>query len=420
MSTLKASGLALNLPKLKNVYNDEGDKERRIVVTNVATNDVKEEEVDARIKALLKDDSISLTKYNITHGYLTTPFLTILKHYLPEPLHGNIPTSFETVGTLAHVNLRPEYLPYKYIIGRVITDKNPSLNKVVNKIDTISTQFRTFPMEVISGKDDGNYVTLVKEGGVRFELDFSKVYWNSRLGYEHKRLSDAIVKRDKAAAQSGDGNKDKATVADIMAGIGPFAIPLGSANVTTLANDLNPESYKYLNRNVQINKCKQHVQTYCKDGREFIHDLNNSKTKVTDCIMNLPATAVEFLDAFRGWDTSVSRPLIHVYCFVKCQSMDASDAKVRILPRVVNALGCNLGLDDVEVVVVRDVAPKKPMCCVTFRLPEAVETLEKVDLKDYVEGIRIGSVPWEDPEEEEKEKEGVVEEESAKKRQKVD
>lgn len=52
------------------------------------------------------------------------------------------------------MNLREEWLPYKYIIGKVILDKNPSIETVVNKTDTIDTKFRTFQMEVLAGKDD--------------------------------------------------------------------------------------------------------------------------------------------------------------------------------------------------------------------------------------------------------------------------
>ncbi|CAN0457874.1 unnamed protein product, partial [Laminaria digitata] len=46
---------------------------------------------------------------------------------------------------------------------QVIIDKNPRITTVVNKVDTISTQFRTFPMEVVAGEDN----TEVRQGVVR-------------------------------------------------------------------------------------------------------------------------------------------------------------------------------------------------------------------------------------------------------------
>ena len=43
-------------------------------------------------------------------------------------------------------------------------------------------------------------------------------------------------------------------VADVFAGVGPFAIPAGKKGCGVLANDLNPNSYKYLQKNIADNK----------------------------------------------------------------------------------------------------------------------------------------------------------------------
>ncbi len=50
-----------------------------------------------------------------------------------------VPTSFESVGHIAHLNLRDELLPYKHVIGQVLLDKNSSIRTVVNKVSS------TFP-----------------------------------------------------------------------------------------------------------------------------------------------------------------------------------------------------------------------------------------------------------------------------------
>ena len=42
-------------------------------------------------------------------------------------------------------------------------------------------------------------------------------------------------------------------VADVFAGVGPFALPAGKKGCGVLANDLNPESYKYLQQNIAQN-----------------------------------------------------------------------------------------------------------------------------------------------------------------------
>jgi tRNA G37 N-methylase Trm5 len=45
-----------------------------------------------------------------------------------------VPVSFEAVGTVAHMNLKDDVLPYKRVIGKVVLDKNPHLKTIVNKV----------------------------------------------------------------------------------------------------------------------------------------------------------------------------------------------------------------------------------------------------------------------------------------------
>lgn len=140
----------------------------------------------------------------------------------------------------AHLNIRDEYLPYKNLIAEVILDKNPTLRTVINKVDDVGThsQFRTFAYEVLCGPDDMN-VEMSEENCV-FKFDYSKVYWNSRLHTEHKRLVEMF--------NPGE------VVCDVMAGIGPFAIPAGKKGVFVWANDLNPEAHEYMKEGVIRNK----------------------------------------------------------------------------------------------------------------------------------------------------------------------
>lgn len=158
---------------------------------------------------------------------------------LPEDL-GEIPCGFTQAGHLAHLNLREHTLPYKHLIATVLLDKNPNISTVVNKIEDVGTGsvYRTFPMELLAGEDNTN--VEVRESGCVFRFDFAKVYWNSRLGNEHERIFKQF--------------KPGEAVADVMAGVGPFAIPAAKQRVFVYANDLNPESYKSLVDNIKINK----------------------------------------------------------------------------------------------------------------------------------------------------------------------
>ena len=353
----------------------------------------------------------------------------ILRKVLPESI-AEVPSSFEVAGHLAHINLREETLPYKHIIGQTILDKNVGVSIVVNKIGTIENEFRTFPMEVLarraasnatSGGSAGDAYTPdleveVREEGCRFRLDFAKVYWNSRLQHEHRRLVELIAGKERVAASRQSNNKQKkkkhkgrgsissaegenadgtapaaiadlpkVVVADIMAGVGPFSVPLTSRfqGITCHANDLNPVSFRYLKENAKLNKCSnKSMMMYNMDGRAFVHHLDDQGIWFDHATMNLPASAPEFLDAFRGFkgfrDDGKQRPTIHVHCF----GGKDDEANDEAIARCGRALGCTLDKegDAVSVHIVRDVSPKKNMLCVSFLLPTAVKSLDRIDL----------------------------------------
>ena len=242
-------------------------------------------------------------------------------------------------------------------------------------------------MEVLAG--DADYITTVNESGCLFTFDFSKVYWNSRLGTEHARLIGSW--------KAGE------VVADVMAGVGPFAVPAAKKGVYVLGNDLNPESVKWMRHNRVQNKVEQTLRVTETDGREFIKRVAQSvwedpfdewvsvagKRKagrdarrireaapavatdnvadslaklaingekrgppapkklppqlVDHFVMNLPDSALEFLDAFQGcyaslpsFDTWKARyteddcpmPMVHVYCFTREMERPSAEADI--------------------------------------------------------------------------------------------
>ncbi|KAI5279185.1 tRNA(m(1)G37)methyltransferase [Ascosphaera aggregata] len=209
-----------------------------------------------------------------------------------------------------------------------------------------------------------------------------------------------------------------------MAGVGPFAIPAGKRHAFVWANDLNPYAFRYLVDNSKKNKTDQFVKVFNEDGRAFIkratkelltqplvvvqimpkkafrakpasptRPLKESPEIITcprtfdHYVMNLPATAIDFLGAFRGiyagrenlFEPSGSRklPLVHVYCF-STNSPDIANEERAICERVSNALGYTFRREDIggkyelEIRPVRLVSPNKQMFSVTFRTPEQV------------------------------------------------
>ncbi|XP_030549952.1 tRNA (guanine(37)-N1)-methyltransferase 1 isoform X2 [Rhodamnia argentea] len=453
VATRALNGYLLDKARIKPITEDSTCERNRLMILSekVKRSDLSDipEQVLDEMKKLCE---IEVVPYSLTLGYSYWGADHLLKQILPPGVE--VPTSFETIGHIAHLNIHDELLPYKDVIAKVIFDKNyPRIQTVVNKVGTITNEFRVPKFEVLAGKSD--MVTEVKQYGATFKLDYSLVYWNSRLEHEHIRLVSNF--------QPGE------TICDMFAGIGPFAIPAAQKGCMVYANDLNPDSVKYLKINGQLNKVDDLVHTFNLDARKFISqmmslpesktslesdvlteeceinsepskqeaesdttpvrndnasigdglkglcadavaavpaakrplDISKEGANAEDCsvlvsskrkgngnkriratelsysktwehvdhvVMNLPASALTFLDVFGGlihrkyWKGP--SPWIHCYCFIK-----ASETKESILAVAECALDASIS----EPIFhrVRDVAPNKAMYCLSFRLPEA-------------------------------------------------
>ncbi|KAL9232395.1 hypothetical protein vseg_007510 [Gypsophila vaccaria] len=325
----------------------------------------KVDELPEAVKAVLNDgstdDSFELVKCKLTLFYEYWPSDEILSALLPKNMI--ILSAFETVGHVAHLNLKDEHLPYKQAIAKVILDKNkPKIQTVVNKIEAISNHYRTMQLEVLAGNH--SLVTTVIENGLRFHFDLSTVYWNSRLATERQRLINSFASSD--------------VLCDVFSGVGPIALSAAKKVKRVYANDLNPSAVDYLERNCVLNKLERKIKVYNMDGRRFIEAVfsNSNAHSITQVVMNLPNDAVEFLDAFRGifrssdMDRKLTFPTIHVYGFSK-----AEDPEFDFHERIRVALGD--AAFAVEMRLVRQVAPGKWMLCASFSLPERVALTPK-------------------------------------------
>ncbi|WVQ96073.1 hypothetical protein IAU59_003173 [Kwoniella sp. CBS 9459] len=241
----------LDLPKIKMIVDStEGEKGIKYFRLHVSEEDQLPEET----KDVIRAETKGLRRETVRLGYDNWNTSEVLAAVLPTTESDDIPSSFTSTGHIAHMNLREEWLPYRHLIGEVILDKNPGLRTVVNKLDTIHAQYRYFDMEVIAG--DKDYITTLNESSCSFTFDFSRVYWNSRLHNEHERLISLFP--------------PNSLVADVMAGVGPFAVPAAKRGSYVLGNDLNPESVKWMRENRVKNHVEDNLRVYEQDGAAFI------------------------------------------------------------------------------------------------------------------------------------------------------
>lgn len=399
--TLETTGEHLSLWPIKNLVPDPEVPEAKCLLLKPGITAAGREKWSKALKDLADQGKVKVHPYDLELSYDDWGMKLILDAILPEmpPEETETPAGFSTIGHVAHVNLRDQYLPYKHLVGQVLLDKNPKFITVINKLNTVGAdnEFRTFPYEVLAGPDDLD--VTVHEADCEFKFNFGKVYWNTRLGTEHERVVDKF--------------KPGEAVCDVMAGVGPFAVPAGKRKVFVWANDLNPESYKALEWATDKNKVGQYVKAFCRDGREFIRwataTLPASRRTVMETVkekgkppiktslkepetfdhyvMNLPKTAVEFLDAFRGLHqgrealfepyTSRKLPKVHVYLFTERNGPGTAQTKEEE-EQVCKTIGEHLGHEvtpetpELELLYVRLVSPNKKMYRASFRLPPEV------------------------------------------------
>ncbi|PYH93803.1 hypothetical protein BO71DRAFT_450497 [Aspergillus ellipticus CBS 707.79] len=413
---LQKSRDLLLLPRLSSIR--EIKKDNFVQKCLLLKEDVKHDDAatwSPTVTELVEKGMVGVGPYDLTLEYDYWTYADIMACILPEEMLDEIPQGFTQVGHVSHLNLREQYLPWKTIIAEVLLDKNPNIRTVIRKTEDVGShsEFRTFPFELLAGDNDLNVIQ--HEQNCEFRFDYSRVYWNSRLETEHRRLVNKF--------RPGE------MVCDVMAGVGPFAVPAGRKKIFVWANDLNPHGYEVMEDAIKHNKADKFVTPFNKDGRDFIRwsakELLESPLTVTiqpkirrskkaaaeeqgeplpqpevfhrptvfhHYVMNLPGNAIEFLDAFVGFyagkeslftpHTSQPLPMVHVYCF-SGHSDDEHDDHVDVCQRISERIGHTITTEDriggtgnqeIELSIhnVRLVSPNKQMFCASFRVPREV------------------------------------------------
>eukprot|EP00478_Filoreta_tenera_P002017 GABV01002062.1.p1 GENE.GABV01002062.1~~GABV01002062.1.p1 ORF type:complete len:135 (-),score=27.90 GABV01002062.1:22-426(-) len=93
--------------------------------------------------------------------------------------------------------------------------------------------------------------------------------------------------------------------------------------------------------------------------------------------MNLPASAYQFLDVFRGCyagqNITVPDRFPKIHCYTFALAGDEEERRQQAKEKIEGVLGATLtDEDELTLHNVRNVAPNKDMFCVSFRLPRAV------------------------------------------------
>ena len=235
----------------------------------------------------------------------------VLANKLPPNLLANLPQALDVVGDIAVIEVPTELDEYKNLIGEAILQIHRNIKTVLAKSGAISGTYRIRGYSFIAGEQKTQ--TIHKEYGVTYHVDLAKAYFSPRLSHEHERVASLV--------QGGE------TVVDLFAGVGPFSILIAKKNprVKIYAVDINPEAIELLRVNARINRVENRVFPILGDARQITaRELKGTADRV---IMNLPETAIEFVDAA----CQAIKPkggIIHFYGFVRSPD-SIEDLKLR-------------------------------------------------------------------------------------------
>jgi tRNA (guanine37-N1)-methyltransferase len=189
---------------------------------------------------------------------------------------------------------------YENLIGEAILKTHRNIRTVLAKAGAISGTYRLREFTFIAGEHKTQ--TVHREFGCQYHVDVAKAYFSPRLSHEHQRVASLV--------QTGE------TVVDLFAGVGPFSVLIAkkNPNVRVYAVDINPDAVELLKVNARANRVENRVFPILGDAKQIT--ANKLKGSADRVIMNLPETAIEFVDAA----CQAIKPqggIIHFYAFVR-------------------------------------------------------------------------------------------------------
>jgi len=222
---------------------------------------------------------------------------------VPDEIRPFLPSSFDTLGSVALVKMADEVSPFAKDIGKAILATHKSIRTVCMDSGVVD-EFRTRNIKVVAGEKTTE--TTHKEYGIVFRMDVAKVFFSPRLATE----------RDSVSKQVHPGE----VVVDMFAGIGPFSIMIAKfrSPKVVYAIDVNPDAIAFMKENIELNRVEG-VEPILGDAREEVKKLQ----KADRIIMNLPHDACNYVpDAL-----SALKPggVIHYY-----EIMEDSNVQARL------------------------------------------------------------------------------------------
>ncbi|MCX9084549.1 MAG: class I SAM-dependent methyltransferase family protein [Candidatus Methanoperedens sp.] len=312
------------------VHRSEGESIRKKLVDLCVLN------MDLKIRSIGEYLLIPVTARLEEIGELTIDIFEVLEYERPL---AQAPGAYELIGDIAIIDQHE--VNVEDIAKILLQHKN--IKTVLQAKSAVSGEYRTRELEFIAGEKKNE--TVYRENGCRYLLDVSKVYFTPRLSTERMRIAEQV--------------KDGEKIVDMFAGIGPFSILIAkrSPGAQVISIDKNPVAIKYLRENAKLNKLGN-IEIKEGDAHEEVSGISDAD----HIIMNLPHSAIEFIDAALGIINNGG--IIHFYAI--SHEDDLFEGIFKVIEE--HAARTGFRVISLDKRIVRPYAPYQYNVCIEFRV----------------------------------------------------
>jgi len=219
----------------------------------------------------------------------------------------SLKSSYDTVGTIAVLEIDETLRDKEKIIADALLNNNKQIKTVVAKEGIHSGEFRLQQHRHLAGEP--TTLTLHKENASSIYVDIDATYFSPRLSTERKRIAGMI--------------KPGENILVMFSGCAPYPCVLSrlSHAQQIVGIEKNPAGHELGLKNVKKNKLKN-VELYCGDVRDIIPTLGSFDR----IIMPLPKSAEDFLDV--AIPALRSGGFLHFYDFMHEELFDEAKTKI--------------------------------------------------------------------------------------------
>jgi len=219
--------------------------------------------------------------------------------------------SYDTLGSIAILEIDEVFRKNEKIIAKALLDSNPNIKTVLRKDAGHEGPFRTQKMKFLAGEKTKEAVHV--ENGVRIRLDVEKVYFSPRLSTERKRISELVKKNE--------------NVLVMFSGCAPYpcVISKNTQAKEIVGIEINPAGHKYGIENVKLNKIKN-VILINGDVKDDVPALAEKGLKFERIVMPAPHNADSFIK--EALMVAKKGTKIHFYDFLHEDDFKDAEKKV--------------------------------------------------------------------------------------------